>query len=308
MGSGVYIKDLFTSIFNFFAHIDGQTKAVLSDVVSADAIVDPNSSVTTGSPLHPARLRAGPRWVRAPVLSVRDSEVRVVRLGLDALDGLNRVRDVGVVDERTVPDEVIVNATPRTRTDKIPLFFQKVDKFDIAILAKVPLQPLLAEGIKVLDVSDINVPRRTRVDGERESGRKWARILTPANLQPAVVERQALEGSDLVESHSSSWVDEGNELESPSEKIQTVKTEGRTYCNMLILHVPDALQHTSPDGITQVLGGGLGVDVPEIDRPVQRLVSVQTTKAAHTIHASEIRSERQVGGHGRPEVALILHG
>ena len=73
---------------------------------------------------------------------------------------------------------------------------------------------------------------------------------------------------------------------------------------MLILHVPDALQHTSPDGIAQVLSGSLGVDVPEIDRPVQRLIPIQTTKAVHTIHAPEVRSERQVGRHGRPKVAL----
>ena len=43
---------------------------------------------------------------------------------------------------------------------------------------------------------------------------------------------------------------------------------------MLILHVPDALQHTSPDPIARVLGGGLGVDVAEVDCPVQRLVPV----------------------------------
>ena len=92
---------------------------------------------------------------------------------------------------------------------------------------------------------------------------------------------------------------------------------------MLILHIPDALQHTSPDSVAQVLSGGFWVDVPEVNRPVQRLVSAQAAKAVHAIHAihpvhpvhpvhaihpSEFRSERQVGGHGRPEVALILHG
>jgi hypothetical protein len=95
---------------------------------------------------------------------------------------------------------------------------------------------------------------------------------------------------------------------------RAVRDKGRTYCNMLILHVPDALQHTSPDGIAQVLSGGLGVNVPEVDRPVQRLVSAQSAEAVHAvhpvhaIHASKVRSERQVGGHGRPEVALVLHG
>lgn len=59
------------------------------------------------------------------------------------------------------------------------------------------------------------------------------------------------------------------------------------------------------------------MDVPEVDRPIQRLVPVQTSEAVHTahavhtvhpIHASEFGSERQVGRHGRPEVSLILHG
>ena len=77
---------------------------------------------------------------------------------------------------------------------------------------------------------------------------------------------------------------------------------------MLILHVPDTLQHTSPDGIAQIFGSGLGVDVPEIDRPVQGLVPIHAAKAVHAAHASKIRSERQIGGHGRPEVALTMHG
>ena len=77
---------------------------------------------------------------------------------------------------------------------------------------------------------------------------------------------------------------------------------------MLILHVPNALQYSPPDSIAQVLGGSLGVDVPEVDRPVQCLISIQTTKAVHAVHAPEIGSERQVGCHWRPEVALGGHG
>ena len=69
--------------------------------------------------------------------------------------------------------------------------------------------------------------------------------------------------------------------------------------HVLTLHVPDVLQHTSPDRIAQVLGGGLGVGVAKVDRPFQRLVPVQATKA---------RGEGQVGNHRRPEVALTLDG
>ena len=215
MGLGVHVKNLFTSIFNavnILAYVDGQTEAILSSVVSIDAIVDSDGSVATGSPLHSACLGAGPGWVRTPVLSMSDPEVRVIGLDFDPLDGLDRVRDVRVVDERTVPNGGAIRMTSKMKIDEVSLFFQEVDKFDIAVLAKVPFQPLLAEGIEVLDVSNVHVPRCTRVDRECESGRKWAGVLTPANLQPTVVEGQALEGSDLVEGHGSRWVNEGDEL------------------------------------------------------------------------------------------------
>lgn len=103
MGSGVHVKDLFTSVFNtkrILAHVDGQTKTVFS----IHAIGDSDGSVAAGSPLHSTRLRARPRWVRTPVLSVCDSEVRVIGLGLDGLYGLDRIRDISVIDERTVPE------------------------------------------------------------------------------------------------------------------------------------------------------------------------------------------------------------
>lgn len=40
---------------------------------------------------------------------------------------------------------------------------------------------------------------------------------------------------------------------------------------MLVLHVPDALKHPSPDSITQILRRGLRVDVPQIHRAVEAL-------------------------------------
>lgn len=78
-------------------------------MVSADAIVDSDSSVAAGSPLHSARLWAGPGRVRTPVFSMGNPEVRVIGLSLDALNSLDRVRDVSVVDECTVPDEEEIN-------------------------------------------------------------------------------------------------------------------------------------------------------------------------------------------------------
>jgi hypothetical protein len=40
---------------------------------------------------------------------------------------------------------------------------------------------------------------------------------------------------------------------------------------MLVLHVPNALQHAAADGIAQVLGCRLGVDIAQVDRPVHSL-------------------------------------
>ena len=95
--------------------------------------------------------------------------------------------------------------------DDVLLFFQGVDEFNITELTKIPLQSL-TEGFEVLDVSDIHIPRRTRVNGECESRRKWARVLAPTDLQPAVVEGQALERSNLVGGHGGGWVKKHNEL------------------------------------------------------------------------------------------------
>lgn len=105
--------------------------------------------------------------------------------------------------------------TPDEEGDEIPLFFQEVDKFDLAVLAEVPLQLLLVEGLEVFNVSYVHISRGARVDGERKSGGKRARVLTPADLQPTVVQGHALEGGNLIESHGSSGVDEGNELPQP---------------------------------------------------------------------------------------------
>ena len=89
---------------SLLAHVDGQTKSILSDVVPTDPIVDSDSDVAAGSPLHLAHLGAGYGWVRTYILSVCNPEDHVVGVGPDALDGLDRVRDDGVVDERAVPD------------------------------------------------------------------------------------------------------------------------------------------------------------------------------------------------------------
>ena len=89
---------------SILAHVDGQTKSILSDVVPTDPIADSDSDVAAGSPLHPARLGAGPGWVRVSVLSVHNPENHAIGVSPNALNGLDCIRDVGVVDECTVPD------------------------------------------------------------------------------------------------------------------------------------------------------------------------------------------------------------
>ena len=82
----------------------------------------------------------------------------------------------------------------------VSLFFQ-VDEFNITERAEVPLQPFLTEDFDILSVSGAYIPRRTGVGGECESGRERTGVLAPVDLQPTVVEGQALERSNLVEGH-----------------------------------------------------------------------------------------------------------
>ena len=50
------------------------------------------------------------------------------------------------------------------------------------------------------------------MDSKSKSGSKRSRVLAPANLEPPVIQSEALEGGDLVEGKGGGWVNEGNEL------------------------------------------------------------------------------------------------
>ena len=217
--SSVHAEDLLTSIFNvesILIHVDGQPKTVLSDVVSInDPIVDSNGGVAAGLPLHPAHLGARSGWVRTPVLSVCNPEVHVVRLDLDALNGLDHIQDVGVVNERAVPDGGVISLRDQRSKDRESYFSFELAS-SISLNSLKSLFSFLTEDLELLNISDVHVPHCTGVYGECESGRDWTRVLTPANLQPVVVEGQALERSDLVEGHGGSWVDECNKLSKSS--------------------------------------------------------------------------------------------
>ena len=70
-----------------------------------------------------SRAAAASLWARAgrvgaAVLAMRDAQVSVVRLGLDAVDGLDGVRDVRKVDERAVPSDGEVSIEVYWRDDR----------------------------------------------------------------------------------------------------------------------------------------------------------------------------------------------
>ena len=72
------------------------------------------------------------------------------------------------------------------------LLLKEIDQLDFAILAEVPLQLLFVECVEVLDVANVDVPCRTRVNRKRQSRWQRSRVLAPADLEPAVVESKSL--------------------------------------------------------------------------------------------------------------------
>ena len=79
------------------------------------------------------------------------------------------------------------------------LLLQEVGKPVLAVLAKVALELLLREGVQVLDVADVHVPRRARVHRELKCGRQGPSVLAPADLQSPAVQRRTMVRCDLEE-------------------------------------------------------------------------------------------------------------
>jgi len=126
------------------------------------------------------------------------------------------------------------------------------------------------------------------MDSKGKGGWQRSRILTPADLQATIVQREALVRSNLEECEGSCGVNKSHELKSPSQlNFGKAATARRTHSNVLVLHVSNALQDTSTNGITQILSRRLRMDVPEVHCPVQAL------RTCHTLHS--IARERRVG-------------
>lgn len=188
----------------------------LDEIVVGGVMVDRahgccHRPIATGRSPH-AALWARAGRVGAAILAMSDTQVSVVRLVLHAFDSLDRVRNVGEVDERAVPDNNIHQRQSADQIRKHLLLLQEIDKLDLAELAEIPLKLLLVKCVEILDVANIDVTRSTRVHGQGQSRGKGAGVLAPADLQPAVVERKALVRRDLEECQRSSGVDESNEL------------------------------------------------------------------------------------------------
>jgi hypothetical protein len=151
------------------------------------------------------------------------------------------------------------------------LLLQEVHELNLAELAKVSLQLLLAESVKVFDVADVNVACCARVNGQSECRGQRTRVLAPANLEPSIVESQSLEGCHLIKGKRSSRIDEGDKLQQGCVNKRSRVKIYSTHSDMFVLHVSQALKNTATNSITKVLGRSLGVNITKVHSPIQAL-------------------------------------
>lgn len=195
-------------------------------------------AVRLGSTVAPLAWR-----VSTTILAKVDLELAILFPVAHALDRLDGVGDVGEVDKRTA------------------FLTQGVDQLDLTVFGKVLAQTVL--GPRVVEIADVYVARGTTTHRQGNGWREGARMLPPADLQPTVVDHQALQIAQGVERCGRGRVNKGHEAD------------------VLVGDVANVVQQTPADHITDLLDGGLGVDVAEIDGAV-----------AQVVHASS------GGGHG----------
>ena len=172
--------------------------------------------------------------VTAPVLAEVDLEALVFVLTTDSLDRLDGVRDVSEVYECTA------------------LLAQSVNQLDLTILLEVLPEALLGPGF--VQVTNVDVARRTTGDSERNGRRKSTGVLAPADLQTAVVDHQALEVAQGVEGRSRGRVDESDKA------------------NVLVGNVTNVVKQTASDDVADLFDRGLRVDVAQVDGTVSNVV------------------------------------
>ena len=116
-------------------------------------------------------LRTWARRIGTPVFAVGNAKVGILRLVLDAINGLNGIGDVCEVNKCTVPATNISPWAIITWVKVNLLLLQEVDQFDISELAKVPLESLFTESLEVLNVTNVHVPCCSRMHSKRQCGR-----------------------------------------------------------------------------------------------------------------------------------------
>ena len=98
------------------------------------------------------------------------------------------------------------------QASKDSLLLQVVDQFDITILQEIALESFFVKEIKILDPTDVNVPRRSRMHSKCECRGERARRFTPANLETTIVERKALITCYLIECECRGRINECDKL------------------------------------------------------------------------------------------------
>lgn len=176
------------------------------------------------------------REVTAPVLTKIDLQVLVVLKGLDPVDGLDGVGDVDEVDEGTV------------------LFLKIVDLLNVTKLQEVLAQLGGVEEIEVGDVAHVDVARGTVRDCQRESVGQGARVLAPAHLDAAVVDREAVQLAH-------------------GEKLR--RGDGVYECdeaNVALLQKADALEQAATHHVADLLDGQVLMQVAQVNGAVAQVV------------------------------------
>jgi len=197
------------------------------------------------------------RRVAAAVLAEIDLELLVLLLALNRLDGLDSVGNVGKVDEGAA------------------LLTQSVDQLDLAVLREILPKLFLGEGL--VQVANIHVTRSTAA--HCESNRRWksTRVLTPADLQTAVVDHETLQLAQRIKGRGSSWVDEGHEAD------------------VLVGNVTDVVQETTANNVADLFNRRLRVDVTKVDRTVTQVLDTagrgSDCSRSHGLLSQSIRDE-----------------
>lgn len=118
------------------------------------------------------------------------------------------------------------------------LLFEGIHLLDFAKVAKVSPKLFLIEGIRIVDIAHVDVPRATRLHSHSDSGAQRARMLSPANLEPTVVNHNARVRGKVEEGKSSIRIDESDEGD------------------VLLFDESDALQNATANVIADFLGRG----------------------------------------------------